>query len=133
MSDSWHQMSNFSAISWREQVTFWWDDNDFRFVLDQHTELDFYSATSLKQQSVYRHVTPLGHIILNPCQPFFALTPKCCLLNTEATNTNFKVFGLTWLGLEPTIYDFEVSTLSITPLMRLMGFRGEDFDVIFFS
>jgi hypothetical protein len=31
------EMSNFSAISWREQVTFWWDD-DFNvcFVLDQH-------------------------------------------------------------------------------------------------
>jgi len=27
-------MSNFSAISWREQATFW--RNDFRFVLDQH-------------------------------------------------------------------------------------------------
>jgi hypothetical protein len=74
-----------------------------------------------------------GHIIVNPWQPFFALTPKCCMLNAEATNTNFKVFGLTWLGLEPTIYDFEVSTLSITPLMLLMGFRGEDSDVIIFS
>ena len=31
------EMSNFSAISWRELVTFWWDD-DFNvcFVLDQH-------------------------------------------------------------------------------------------------
>jgi hypothetical protein len=58
VSDSWHQMSNFSALSWREQVTFWWDDYDFLFVVDQHTESDFYSATSLKQQSVYRHVTP---------------------------------------------------------------------------
>ena len=43
-------MSKFSAISWREQVTFWWDDDDdnddddddddVSFVLDQHTELD---------------------------------------------------------------------------------------------
>ena len=31
------QMTNFSAISWREQVTFQWDDNDdVCFVLDQH-------------------------------------------------------------------------------------------------
>jgi hypothetical protein len=30
-------MTNFSAISWREQVTFQWDDNDdVCFVLDQH-------------------------------------------------------------------------------------------------
>jgi hypothetical protein len=30
-------MSNFSAISWREQVNFQWDDDEVRFVLDQHT------------------------------------------------------------------------------------------------
>ena len=30
------QVSNFSAISWREQFTFWWDDEDASFVLDQH-------------------------------------------------------------------------------------------------
>jgi hypothetical protein len=32
--------------------------------------LDFYSASSLKQ-----HVAPLGHIILIPSQPVFALSP----------------------------------------------------------
>ena len=56
--------SNFSAISWREQVNFHWDDDEVRFVLDQHAELDFYSASSQKQQSAARHVAPLGHIIL---------------------------------------------------------------------
>jgi hypothetical protein len=45
------------------------------FVLDQHAELDFYSASSLKQQSAGRHVAPLGHIILIPSQPVFALSP----------------------------------------------------------
>jgi hypothetical protein len=35
----------------------------------------FYSARSLKQQSADRHVTPLGHIILIPSQPVFALSP----------------------------------------------------------
>jgi len=30
---------------------FQWDDDEVRFVLDQHAELDFYSASSLKQQS----------------------------------------------------------------------------------
>lgn len=38
--------------------------------LDQHAELDLYSATSLKLQSPGRHVMPLGH-----SQPVFALTP----------------------------------------------------------
>jgi hypothetical protein len=47
----------------REQIIFWSDDY-FPFVLDQHVELDFYSANSLKQQSVGIHVTPLWHIIL---------------------------------------------------------------------
>jgi hypothetical protein len=40
------------------------------FVLDQHAELSFYSASSLKQQSA-----PLRHIILIPSQPVFALSP----------------------------------------------------------
>jgi hypothetical protein len=38
-------------MSWREQVNFQWDDDEVLFVLDQHAELDFYSASSLKQQS----------------------------------------------------------------------------------
>jgi hypothetical protein len=41
-----------------------WDDDEVRFVLDQHAELDFYSVSSLKQPSTGRHVAPLGHIIL---------------------------------------------------------------------
>jgi len=52
---------------------------------------------------VGRDVTPLGHI-LTPSQPFFALIPWCCMLNKEAANTNYIIFGLTRLGLEPTIY-----------------------------
>jgi hypothetical protein len=30
------QLSNFSAISWREQVNFQWEDDEVHFVLDQH-------------------------------------------------------------------------------------------------
>jgi hypothetical protein len=52
-----------------------WNDDDVRFVLDQHTKLDFYSASSLKQQSAGRHVAPLRHIILILSQPVFALSP----------------------------------------------------------
>jgi hypothetical protein len=44
------------------------DDDEVRFVLDQHAEFDFYSANSLKQHSTGRHVAPLGHIILIPSQ-----------------------------------------------------------------
>ena len=35
---------------------------------------DFYSASSLKQQSTDRHITPFEHIILTPSKPVFALT-----------------------------------------------------------
>ena len=66
-------MNNFSVISMQEQVRFWWDDNDVCFVLDQHAELDFNSASSMKQQSAGRHVAPLGHIIQS--QPVFGLYP----------------------------------------------------------
>jgi hypothetical protein len=69
------QFSNFSAISWGEQVTFQWDDDEVHFVLDQHAELDFFGASSLKQQSAGRHVAPLEHIILIPSQPVFVLSP----------------------------------------------------------
>ena len=57
-----------------EQVNFQWDD-EVRSALDQHAKLDFYSASLLKQQSVNRHVAPLGHIILIPSQPVCALSP----------------------------------------------------------
>jgi hypothetical protein len=53
---------------------FQWNDDDVRFVLDQYTELDFNSASSLKQQSAGRHVAPLRHIIRILSQPDFALT-----------------------------------------------------------
>jgi hypothetical protein len=65
---------HYWAISWREQVNFQWDDDEVRFVLDQHAELYLYSASSLKQQSASRHVAPLGHIILNSSQLAFALS-----------------------------------------------------------
>jgi len=37
--------------------------------------MDFYSVSSLKQQSAGRHVNPLIHIILIQSQSVFALTP----------------------------------------------------------
>jgi len=58
----------------RDPVNFQYDDDKIGFVLDQHTELDFHSASSLKQQSADRHVAPLGHIILIPSQQDFAFS-----------------------------------------------------------
>ena len=56
----------FSAILWREQVSYQGDDDEVCFVLDEHAELDLISASSLKQQSAKRKVSPFGHIILIP-------------------------------------------------------------------
>ena len=89
------QCSNFSAISWREQVNFQWDDDGVRIALYEHAEFDCYCASSLKQQSADKHV-----------------------VNSDAVSwlwanqpTNFIVFGLTRPGLE-------ASTITITPPMR---------------
>jgi hypothetical protein len=43
------QFSNISAISWREQVNFKWDDDEIRFVLDQHAEYYFYIISFIKK------------------------------------------------------------------------------------
>jgi hypothetical protein len=51
-------------------------DDDVRIVLDQHAYLDLYSARSMKQQSVGRHVTPLSHSILIPSHPVLLLLFK---------------------------------------------------------
>ena len=80
--------------------------------LKQHSMSTFFFIYVCTQTStsVYtymfagRHVVPLGHIILIPSQPVFALTPKCCVISGEAVNTNFIVIGLTWRGLGPTVY-----------------------------
>ena len=45
-----------------------------------------------------------GHIIPIPSQTVFGLAPYWYLLSGEATYINFIAFGLTRLGLEPTIY-----------------------------
>ena len=50
-------------------------DEDVCFILEQHTQLDFYSAISVKQQSVVKHVAPSGHIVLIPSQSVLALFP----------------------------------------------------------
>ena len=56
--------------------------------------MDFYSPSSLKQQSTGIHFAPLRHIILIMDQPGYDLSPQYCVLSAEATNTNFRVFGL---------------------------------------
>ena len=50
-------------------------NDDVHFVLEHHAEMDLHSGISLEQQSDGKHLAPLGHIILIPSQPIFALSP----------------------------------------------------------
>jgi len=62
--------------------------------------LDF----SIETTEAGRHVAPSRHIIPIPSQTFFGRTPKCCVLNGEATTTNLLVIGLNQAWLKPIIY-----------------------------
>ena len=73
-------MPNEQIFSYIMAITIyvqWCDDDDVRFVLDQNASLDIYSGSSLKQQSVCRHVAPLRHIIFITSQLVFALIAAC--------------------------------------------------------
>ena len=47
------------------------------------------------------------------------------MLSGEATNTIYLVFGWTWPGLNPRSTTLEVSTLTITPSMRIISRRNQ--------
>jgi hypothetical protein len=70
------------------------------FYIGDNVDNVVHLALSFNQQ--------LRHIILIPSQPVFPLSPYCCVLSGEATNTNFIVFCLTRPGLEPTTYSTRV-------------------------
>ena len=94
-------------------MKWWWDS-----ICSRPTRwVEFYSASSLKQQPAGRHVAPLRHIIMIPSRSVVALSPLGCMLSGEATHTNFKVFGLIRRGSNPRSTSFEASTLTITPPM----------------
>ena len=68
--------------NWREQVNFQWDDDEVRFVFDQHAELNFYSASSLKQQStVSLHSDTLSWFWAN--QSLLFLLNSACLAEKQ--------------------------------------------------
>jgi hypothetical protein len=89
--------------------------DDVCFVLDQHVQLDFYSAISLKQQFACRQVNSLcsyslikgclcSYSLIKGCLCSYSLIKGClcsyslikgCILNREAANNNLIVFGLT--------------------------------------
>ena len=64
----------FSANSKKIQLYHGENKLIFNEMMMRSAELDLYSASSLKQQSMGSHVAPPGHIILIPSQPVFALS-----------------------------------------------------------
>jgi hypothetical protein len=106
-----------SAIWWREQVNFQWNDDEVCFLLDQHAYLDLYSASSLKQQSADRlcHPTRTHYPDSEPtCICSSSLVP--CAYSGEATNTN-------WCS-NPRSTTLEASTIIniLVPLKRATYF-----------
>ena len=51
------------------------DADDIHFALDQIIDLDYISASSLRQQSSGTQLAPIVHNILITSKPVFALTP----------------------------------------------------------
>ena len=63
----------------------WWCPHCTRPT--QHASLEFYSASTLKQQSAGRHVAPIGHIIMILSQAILVLTPEYYVIKPEVANT----------------------------------------------
>jgi len=84
----------FSAISWREEVNFQWDDDEVRLDLEQHADTTVLRLTCRSTRNTL--------FWFRANQAF--LSPYCCVLSGEATNTNFIIFGLTRTRGEHTIH-----------------------------
>ena len=105
-------MSSLSAVSWQGKLSLYDDDDDddddIRVVLDQHPYLDFYYASSLKQQSLH----------LGTRFPHSKTTARLLLLNavclSELQLIPMLLSCLTRHGLTPSICrKFESSTLTL--------------------
>ena len=68
--------ANFSAVSWREQVNYQWNDDEVH-LLDQHTELDFYSANNSPCVDMLLHTDTLFWFQAN--QSLLFLLNAACL------------------------------------------------------
>jgi hypothetical protein len=58
--------------------------------------MDFYCASSRKQQSVDRHVAPLGHIILISSQAVFALSLFLMIPAYDYLENMAAILNFTW-------------------------------------
>ena len=56
-----------------------------KVLLEQHNKLDFYGVSSLKQQSMGRHVSLLGHFILIRTNRYMLLLLNAVCLTEKHT------------------------------------------------
>jgi hypothetical protein len=98
------QLSNVSAISWREQVNFQWDDDEVPFVLVQHPELYLFIVLTHWNNSPRIDMWPISGTLswFRPNKYLLFLLNAVCL--AKNTNANLIFFGSTQLGLKPKIY-----------------------------
>jgi hypothetical protein len=111
------QISNFSAISWREQVNFQWDDDEVRFVLDHHAYNWIFIVLAHWNNS-----TRIGMSLHSDILSWFRAN-KSVLINTAclAGRQQIQIVpSLVWSdrGPIPRSSTLGMSTLNITPPMR---------------
>ena len=80
-----YTMARTSYIQWA----------NLHFIINRRSQLDFYSASSLKQQYMDRHVAPLGNMTLIPSKPVFAFILKCCMLKL-VRRQQISIQSLVW-------------------------------------
>ena len=116
-----HVTMILTAIPWPQQDTFQWDDkDDVYFVLDQHAQLYFNRANSLKQQSTCCYTRT--HY---PDLESTSLCSYSLMLHALQKRSKYQFYkSLVWSdqGSNPQSIALKVSTLTIPPQMRLQFF-----------
>ena len=69
--------------------------------------MEFYYASSLKQESEGRHVPPMGHIIPTPNQPVFLFYSLMLYVYISKEEVNINFIVLIRPGIVPMIYDIQ--------------------------
>jgi hypothetical protein len=65
------QLSNFSAISWQDQVNFQWGDDEVHFILDQHAKVIIFWLENGKFEFSQKQYIFLEHSKREFCAEFY--------------------------------------------------------------